>query len=217
MREHTGSVVYHYRSLAAMRENAPRPISEVRKAKFRMVEPGVRPFVRALDRAGFVPVWSCEGHLRCQLPPEWFASPVLKRLERAGIRWWQYPKVICSGDLIVGRLDDSALDRHYFLATAIKITRPGVSLTRALPDQRVDAKFLVWRLFIDLSELPQRTLVRFVEHGGLKGRTVCYAHYVRGSRRCGCASRRSHRGELGGHDTIRGRIGRGKRGADVSR
>lgn len=177
MCEHTGVVVYHYHSLAEMQRNAPRPISEVRKAGFRQIEKGVRPLVRALDRAGFVPVWSCEGHRYCKKPPEWYASPVLKRLERAGVRWWQRPKVICAGDFMVGRLDASELARCcYFLATAIKITRPGVSLTRAIPAQRVDAKFLEWRIFI---ELPQRTLVRFINTGGFEGRTVCYAHLVR--------------------------------------
>ncbi len=172
----TELIVHRYRSISAMYENAPRPISEVRKAMFRMIEPGVRPFVRALDRAGFVPVWSCEGHLRCRRPPEWYRSPVLRRLERFGVRWWQRPRVICSGDLMVGRLNAPELQRRYFLVTAIKIARPGVSITRAIPGQRVDAEFLEWRMFI---ELPQRTIVRFVASGGMRGRTVCYAHYVR--------------------------------------
>lgn len=162
----------------------PRPIADVRRGGYRCLEPGVRELVRELDRVGLVPVWSCEGHRKWTGPPTWCNSPVLTRLTRAGIVWWQRPRVVCAGPLnrIPLRLDAVPFT---FLATDLRITRFGCSILRALPGKSWrKAENMKWTLFVQLGP---RQAWKAVREGCMRGRTRCYVRLA--------AERRGVKGE----------------------
>ena len=157
----------------------PRPIAEVRKGGYRCIEPGVRPLVKALDRVGCVPVWSCAGHRKWTGPPTWCDSPVLRRLTKARIVWWQRPRVVCAGAL--ARMSGLDVVPFTFLATDLRIIRFGCSILRALPDRPFRrAEDMKWTLFVQLG---RRQAFRAVREGMLQGRTRCYTRIGAGGGR----------------------------------
>jgi hypothetical protein len=132
----------------------PRPIAEIRARNYRDLELGVRDFVRQLDEAGYVPVWSCQGHRQYDLPPTWCDSPVLRRLKRAGIAWWRMPRVVCAGPWAVDhrRLGVRGFD---FLALSISIRPIAHGLMRALPGETWKVESRAWTLFVQT--IPRQT------------------------------------------------------------
>lgn len=166
------------REMLADKDRWPRPISEVVKAKYRMIEPGVRPLVRALFGAGLTPVWSCEGHATTSRSPTWLDSPVLRRLEQAGVEWYRRPVVIVAGTLRKQHYNTKPLDKFGFVVCKIRIVRPGCSITRALPGlpPLAQAGNLAWSLVVQLAP---GELARVVSSGSIQGRTPVLVHRSR--------------------------------------
>jgi len=127
-----------------------RPIAEIRREGYRIIERGVREFVQSLDEAGYVPVWSCQGHRQYDLPPTWCDSPVLRRLKRAGIAWWRMPRVVCAGPWAVDRrrLGVRGFD---FLALSVAIRPIAHGIMRALPGETWTVESRAWTLFVQLT------------------------------------------------------------------
>lgn len=154
---------------ATTRDGPPRPIGEIRARNYRDVEPGVRDFVRQLDEAGYIPVWSCEGHRKYDLPPTWHDGPVWRRLTKAGIAWWRKPRVICAGKWDVDRRR-LGIRGVRFLASDVRIVRPGCSILRAIHDADGRAEDMGWTMFVVLGEMQLSRATR-----ALDGRRSYYA------------------------------------------